>query len=76
MGILEGGGVMTIGSKTYLFILSQCHTCTFAKRRFQVPEMRENMLNTYAGKWAQIAQKQMKTIFNPAKVDMQQQAKR
>ena len=48
-------------------------TASFA---LQVPEIREEIVRANEGKWAKIAKKQMKTFFNPNKVDLRSQARR
>ncbi|KAI0223920.1 Zinc finger MYND domain-containing protein 10 [Lamellibrachia satsuma] len=42
----------------------------------QIPEIRENILQKYDGRWAKIAKRQSKQFFNPSKEDMMEQAKR
>ncbi|KAK2161259.1 hypothetical protein LSH36_119g01005 [Paralvinella palmiformis] len=42
----------------------------------QVPEMRENILSFYEGKWKELAEKQSKKYFNPSKEELRVQAKR
>ena len=41
-----------------------------------MPEVKEEILRTNEGKWTKIAKKQMKTFFNPSKVDLRSQARR
>lgn len=43
---------------------------------FQLPEMRDNILQVNEGRWKKIAKKQSKTVFNPSESDMRAQAKR
>ncbi|XP_064633011.1 zinc finger MYND domain-containing protein 10-like [Lineus longissimus] len=42
----------------------------------QVPEIRDRILNQYAGKWKTIAKKQAKTFFSPTVASMKAQAER
>ncbi|ELU05975.1 hypothetical protein CAPTEDRAFT_210772, partial [Capitella teleta] len=42
----------------------------------QLPELRENILKKYEGKWKKIAELQKKNNFNSSKQDMRQQAMR
>ncbi|KAL5014529.1 hypothetical protein ScPMuIL_008799 [Solemya velum] len=42
----------------------------------QVPEIRNEILRQYSGKWTKIAKKQMKTVFSQSSAAMRDQAKR
>ena len=44
--------------------------------RYQVPEIRDNLLRRYDGKWKKIAKQQMKFFFNPSNAEIQEQARR
>ncbi|XP_076448502.1 zinc finger MYND domain-containing protein 10-like [Babylonia areolata] len=41
----------------------------------QVPEIRDNLLRKYEGKWKKIAKQQMKSVFNPSDTQIREQAK-
>lgn len=42
----------------------------------KVPEIRNEILRQYSGKWTKIAKKQMKTVFSQSSAAMRDQAKR
>ena len=43
---------------------------------YQVPEIRDNLLRKYEGKWKKIAKQQMRTVFNPSEAEIREQARR
>lgn len=60
----------------YAFSHVAFHFIYEAEFAFQVPEIMDKILSKYEGKWKKIAEKLLKIVFNPSKIDMRQQAMR